>query len=85
MSKYIADICVKTGTNTKTNKNFYTKVGSMFESDSGSYSIKLDVLPMPSEKGCWLNVFMAGEKQQSQPTQAETASEPNYEQGEIPF
>lgn len=32
MSKYIADICVKTGTNQKTNKNFYTKVGSMFES-----------------------------------------------------
>ena len=60
--KFHKEVKVSTGTYTNQNgevKKRYTKVGSMFISEDGSsYSIKLDVLPIPNKDGeIWLSCW----------------------------
>lgn len=42
----------------------YTKIGAMFPSKNGEgFSITLDALPLPNEKGeCWLGAFVPRER-----------------------
>lgn len=87
MAEYFGDICQKTGTFTKDGKEkaVYSKVGAMFASDKG-FSIKLDLLPMPNEKGCWLTVFSAPPKKESTPKPPKEPSQGEFgNTDEIPF
>lgn len=74
-STYMGDACVITGSYTDengNNKNRYNKVGAWFQNnESGAISVKLEVLPMPSENGCWISLFRKqnGNQNQGQPQQ----------------
>lgn len=70
MSKYLGDICVKSGSYTDQDgkeKGRYEKVGTMFENEeSGNVSILLTMVPLCNfgkDGGVWLSFFPAKPKE----------------------
>lgn len=71
---FFKEVKVSTGEYTNSQgetKKSYTKIGAMFKDEqTGSMSIKLDVLPMGKEGGVWLSLFdKYEENKQTQPAQ----------------
>lgn len=58
-------------------KAFYHRIGTMFEGKKpNSFSIKLDSLPIPNERGeVWLNVYVNEPREQAQQSQGNRLSE----------
>ena len=82
------EVKVSTGTYQKNGeeKKRYTKIGAMFVSDDGnSYSIKLDVLPIPNKDGeiwlsCWDKWEDKGSEQQSTQQAPQQQAPAQYQQ-----
>lgn len=68
-------------------KNRYTRVGTLFQRDDGSLSIKIDVMPVGEFAG-WLNCYDLDENRQQQyqqgAQQARQAAGDEFSQ-DIPF
>lgn len=58
-------------------KTYWTKVGSMFPARQGDgFTIKLDALPLPNEKGeVWVSAFVPKEQDEA-PARQQTRSAP---------
>jgi hypothetical protein len=75
-------------------KKRYQKVGSLFQRDDGSFSMKLESLPLSVDWNGWLNFYDPYNKNEGQPkqTQPQQAPQQNQQQNnnfsaddEIPF
>lgn len=47
-------------------KNSYTRVGTLFKRDDGSVTLKLDAVPVGQGFAGWINFYDLEEKQQAQ-------------------
>ena len=68
-----------------TEKRRYTKCGTLFQRDDGSFSVRLEAVPVVDYNG-WLSVYPPRDRNQNQPNEPvySSTSEPGPD-GDIPF
>jgi len=86
-SKYIGDMCVRTGTYEDANgqkKGRYEKLGPMFEDDQGRISFLLTMVPLTNfgdNGGVWCSFFpKRDQNQQAQPPQQQQRQQQQKQQ-----
>ena len=63
-------------------KTAWTRIGTLFENDKGHFSLKLDALPLPNDKGeVWISCFPPKDERQGASAKAKAAARDD----EIPF